>query len=66
MVRLLFNITILFIEMKAHSPNHQHDPQSMFEYFPGPVKIKDGLFMGDEVAARVSHPLHTGYRIYHQ
>lgn len=45
--------------MKAHSPNHQHDPKTkqIFEFLPGPVKIKDGLFMGDEIAARVFAPL---------
>lgn len=39
--------------MKAHGPTHQHDKRSVFEFLPGPVKIKDGLFMGDEIAARV-------------
>lgn len=40
--------------MKAHGPTHQHTPESIFEYLPGPVKVKDGLFFGDEIAARVT------------
>lgn len=43
--------------MKAHGPTHQHDKKSIFEFLPGPVKIKDGLFMGDEIAARVQKKL---------
>ena len=39
--------------MKAHSPTHQHDKKSIFEFLPGPIKVKDGLFIGDEIAARV-------------
>ena len=35
--------------MKAHSPTHQHDKKSIFEFLPGPIKIKDGLFIGDEI-----------------
>jgi hypothetical protein len=27
--------------------------QLQYDFIPGPVKIKDGLFMGDEIAAKV-------------
>ena len=31
-----------------------HDTgKTILEFIPGPVKIKDGLFLGDELAARV-------------
>jgi hypothetical protein len=40
--------------MKAKTPNNQHEKtKPLFEFLPGPVKIKDGLFMGDEIAAKV-------------
>ena len=44
--------------MQAKSPTHQHNPKTkpIFEFLPGPVKIKDGLFMGDEIAAKVTTP----------
>ena len=48
--RISEHLIIQFISnMKAHGPNHQHDPKTkaIFEFLPGPVKIKDGLFMGD-------------------
>jgi hypothetical protein len=36
-------------------PKLRHGITSQFEYdfIPGPIKIKDGLFMGDELAAKV-------------
>ena len=38
---------------------HDHG-KTILEFIPGPVKIKDGLFLGDELAARVKSIL---YRI---
>lgn len=34
-------------------PHHQLTSQLEFDFTLGPIKIKDGLFMGDEFAAKV-------------
>lgn len=34
-------------------PHHQLTSQLEFDFTLGPIKIKDGLFMGDELAAKV-------------
>ena len=40
--------------MKAKHPNNlSSQAKNIQEFLPGPVKIKDGLFMGDEIAAKV-------------
>ena len=36
------------------------------DFLIGPIKIKDGLFMGDEASARVFFPLVWGYGFYHK
>lgn len=33
---------------------HHITSQLEYEYVLGPIKIKDGLFMGDELAAKVA------------
>ena len=41
--------------MKAkHNSNLSSPQKNVQEFLPGPVKIKDGLFMGDEIAAKVT------------
>jgi hypothetical protein len=34
-------------------PANFKDAQTHYEFVLGPIKIKDGLFMGDELAAKV-------------
>ena len=34
-------------------PNNFKTAQTHYEFVLGPIKIKDGLFMGDELAAKV-------------
>lgn len=40
--------------MKKHLPKSR-TIKATFDYESGPVKIKDGLFMGDEQSARVNY-----------
>ena len=44
--------------MKTQTPNQSIKGKVILDFLPGPVKIKDGLFMGDEVAAKVIFTLH--------
>jgi len=37
--------------------NNFKSAQTNYEFILGPIKIKDGLFMGDELAAKVLFPL---------
>ena len=39
--------------------------QTTLEFMLGPIKIKDGLFMGDQLAAKVRNLSMSGYRIYY-
>ena len=54
--------------MKAGSTGGRghEQPKTVVEFLPGPVKIKDGLFLGDELAARVHSPTISGHRVHHQ
>lgn len=36
------------------------------DFISGPVKIKDALYIGDEVAARVPNITNIGYGFYYQ
>ena len=36
---------------------YQQNEQLAYELVVGPVKIKDGLFIGDEIAAKVIHQI---------
>ncbi len=45
------NIFIFKEQMKPH-PNFK-EAQTTIEFLLGPIKIKDGLFMGDQLAAKV-------------
>lgn len=38
---------------KPKAKHHPVNAELEFDFIPGPVKIKDGLFMGDELAAKV-------------
>jgi len=38
--------------MKGNHPNFK-EAQTTIEFLLGPIKIKDGLFMGDQFAAKV-------------
>jgi hypothetical protein len=40
---------------KVRLQHHHITSQLEYEYVLGPIKIKDGLFMGDELAAKVLH-----------
>lgn len=35
------------------SPSRKSPAKTYVDYVSGPVKIKDGLYMGDEIAAKV-------------
>ena len=41
--------------------NNFKDAQTTVEFLLGPIKIKDGLFIGDQFAAKVLHPLARTY-----
>ena len=51
--------------MKAGNNNNFKEAQTTIEYLLGPIKIKDGLFIGDQFAAKVSLCQHQGYLIYY-
>lgn len=52
--------------MKNHNGT-RNSSKTFFNFLTGPVKIKDGLFMGDEVAARVLILLNLwGYGFHYQ
>ena len=42
--------------MRPH-PQGFKEAQTTIEFLLGPIKIKDGLFMGDQLAAKVQHLL---------
>ena len=45
---------------------HSNPDDPTHELILGPVKIFDGLFMGDELAAKVTPFNNSGYLIHHQ
>lgn len=46
--------------MNSHSTLNRSAAKTYVDYVSGPVKIKDGLYMGDESAAKVfSLPVRT-------
>lgn len=49
--------------MKPH-PNFK-EAQTTIEFLLGPIKIKDGLFMGDQLAAKVLYNGNEGHWIHH-
>ena len=41
------------MQTKSTPQQNNNKTKPIFQFLPGPVKIKDGLFMGDEIAAKV-------------
>lgn len=46
------------------SPTSRSKAKTYVGYVSGPVKIKDALYMGDEVSAKVQIQKIQGYRLY--
>lgn len=51
---MLFSEIIIILKEKMKPGNHNFkEAQTTIQFLLGPIKIKDGLFMGDQFAAKV-------------
>jgi len=49
-----------------NSPSRKSPAKTYVDYISGPIKIKDGLYMGDEIAAKVLAHQFLGHGLYHK